>query len=56
MIDEKGAGEARVAYLTAHADEAKAAYEKEMLRRERKAAKAGAEEDVDVPDQDVEGD
>lgn len=50
LIDEEGAGEARSQYLKGHTDEAKAIYEKEMVRRERKAAKA--EEAEEVPSED----
>ncbi len=44
VIEEDGAAEARKRYLKENAAEAKAAVEKEMVRRERKAAKADAEE------------
>ncbi len=46
-IEEEGAGAARKEYLRGNAGEARAAYEKEMIRRERKAAKgAQLEEDL----------
>lgn len=57
LIEEDGASAARKRYLKENAAEAKAALEKEMVRRERKAAKAGAEEgedgvESDAPDED----
>jgi hypothetical protein len=56
LIEEQGATEARKAYLKAHADEAKAAYEKEMVRRERKAAKTGAEDAEELDSGEPEND
>ncbi len=47
LIEEEGAAEARSRFLDAHPDEAKALYEKEMVRRERKAAKADADQGED---------
>ncbi len=53
LIEEEGAAEARSRFLDAHPDEAKALYEKEMVRRERKAAKVEeAEEDADEPEEE----
>jgi hypothetical protein len=46
LIEEAGSKEARARYLEDNAVEAEAARDKERLRRERKAAKADAEEDA----------
>ncbi len=47
LIEEEGEAAARSRFLDAHPEEAKALYDKEMVRRERKAAKADAEEGAD---------
>jgi hypothetical protein len=49
-IEEEGVGTARKRYLQENAGEMKAAYDKEIVRRERKAAKADAEEGGDGVD------
>ena len=52
LIDEDGARAAREKYLRENQTEAAAAREKEMVRRERKAAKAGVEDEATAEDAD----
>jgi hypothetical protein len=57
LIEEDGAGAAREKYLRENGAEAAATREKEMVRQERKAARADVEEegDGDVPEPDSDG-